>query len=752
MDRRTWIASAAAGLVAGGIARADSGPEVAVSSPHLPDGVAPQIGCWFWSPAEFEPDGWRPSLELLAGHSPYRLLTTSIRAPLVEVTQAATREQIGRATEAARAHGIGIVMDLDVRLAREAFRAAHPHELQEMLSIRIHPVAGETTACRVESQDLDDHYTVCTTHYTALAGRVERVYAFDLAEDAIAAGSLLEITAACTVTEATPAAVAVAAPDGALQGRSHIALLAVFTHLAADVFAPHLMEFQREILRFYRELPLAGACKDEWGFPPCFDGNPAHNDVWFSPAMAEEYGRVSHGRDLVADALLMYQGEAGRDNERAHAVNLFQRMCWERHVALECDFHDAVRETFGPDALSATHPTWWPYPGIQEIKKNGLSWWGARRALAQTDEITPYCCRTALAKKWRSPAWWNMYYAPAVAEYEREVWASALAGGRVNYHPQWPVEGPIDPSGLLHAPLLRAECRVRLLNLITGAPLDCPAAVVFGHWSAMNWAGGSYPDSGVALAERFWSAGYPADLIPSSELLSGALDVDRDGWVRYGDQRYTVLLVANPEFEGEDLTRFLRRSVEGPTTVCTVGSWTRGFDGVPLADAAPAGALSAEETVDALIRHLEDLGVPRHSPAIRVASWGLDLTEPALDGHSRMLDGTRVFVRASTDPAGDPFSLEEDFGGHPVAARAEGLLAVRLDARGRLEALAAGGLSAFRGGGVRIDLPQPIDLALRRDTSGRLVGWIQAYDGPLPKELLRLTSNWRRLALPSPLV
>lgn len=734
LDRRALIAGTA-GLAAGaGLARADTG-STAPAPTRLPESVAPQIGCWFWGEAEFAPDGWRKYLDLVAAHSPYRLLTTSIRAPLVEVTQEATREQITQAAADARRRGMGVVMDLDVRLAREAFRAAYPDEMQEALRLRVWPVAAETVECRIESLELNDHYTGRTTPYIALAGRAERVYAFRLEGAAVAVGSVLDITDRCTGVETSEKAVAVRVTPDALEGRTHVALLAVFTHLSPDVFAPHLLAFQRGILVSYREARLAGACKDEWGFPPCFDGNPEHNDFWYSRPMAAEYASRTDGRELVRDFLLMHLPEAGRESERAEAVNVFQRMCWERNVLIECDFYEAVKEAFGPDAVVATHPTWWPFPGPMEIKKNGLSWWGARRDLAQTDEGTPYCCRTALAKKWGSPAWWNMYYAPQLAEYEREVWASALAGGRINYHPPWPVETPIDQSALLHEPLLRAECRVRLLNLITDAPLDCPVAVVFGHWTAMNWCGASFADTGVAVAERFWIEGYPADLIPSSELLSGSLHVDREGWVCYGAHRYSALVVYHPEYEGSELTRLVRRSVEGPTTVCTIEAGT-----------------DPEETVRALAAHLSDLGIVRQSPAVHERPWGFEIAEPAPDGNSRLTDGTRIFACAVANTAGDAFDLETEVDGHPVHASATGLLAVRLAAGGRLEGLAAGGLTHFRGGGVSIRLAEPLDLALRHDDSGGFTGWIQGWDGPVPKQLLDLTRTWRRLALPDPVV
>ena len=76
---------------------------------------------------------------------------------------------------------------------------------------------------------------------------------------------------------------------------------------------------------------------------------------------------------------------------------------------------------------------------------------------------------------------------------------------------------------------MAGESRIRLLQLITRAPIDCPVAVIFGHACAMNWAGPAYDDVGLAVTDALWQAGYYADLIPTSEIESGALKIADDG-------------------------------------------------------------------------------------------------------------------------------------------------------------------------------------------------------------------------------
>jgi len=49
--------------------------------PLRPTGVGwpPVIGAWFWNDATLEPDGYREFLKAAAAHTPYTLLSTSLR-------------------------------------------------------------------------------------------------------------------------------------------------------------------------------------------------------------------------------------------------------------------------------------------------------------------------------------------------------------------------------------------------------------------------------------------------------------------------------------------------------------------------------------------------------------------------------------------------------------------------------------------------------------------------------------------------
>ena len=147
--------------------------------------------------------------------------------------------------------------------------------------------------------------------------------------------------------------------------------------------------------------------------PPIHDGNPNKNGYWFSRHQAEAYAKASGGRDLVRDSLLMWLGEAGRASERQAAVNAVMELNRARNTEIEEAYYRNAKAIFGADSFVGTHDTVFPYPDAREFERNGLNWWTAVRDIAQTDEITPYSCRTSLAKKFGG-LWYNSGTTPAM--------------------------------------------------------------------------------------------------------------------------------------------------------------------------------------------------------------------------------------------------------------------------------------------------------------------------------------------------
>lgn len=711
------------------------------------------VGCWFWTEQEFRPEGYKPFIDLYAKHTNFRLLTTSIRHNRW-VDDQEVYKQVKDAAAYARANDMAIVFDLDVRLARESFRDQYPAEQQELVRMReIDLKETGMVSLSIEGLKTGDHYTFGPVpDYDSYSSRLLRVYSY-----ASSGVDIQDITARCKVEQADGETLKVTIPCSVRDRGRKALVMSAFTMYTPDVFSPYLPAFEKNLIKQYAGAALAGVCKDEWGFPGRF--KPSTSDLWYSENMAKAYTDRRPGRELAWDMLLMFKEDYIKKPERAAVINNYMQMTWQKCAEVENLFYDAVKEVFGDTAMVMTHPTWFPFPNNLEIFKNGLDWWAVKRDLAQTDESTPYCVRTALAKKWNSPLWYNMYYNGTIGAYNSELWKSVLGGGRINYHPLYPYKDwDTDPGwikALLKDSLMQAEARVQLLNHISTKPIDCPVAVIFGHAAALNWSEPGFGDVGVKITDKLWESGYYADLIPSSEIVNGALKIGKDGSIQYGEQRYAVAVLYNPEYENQGTADFFRKAAAGSKTrLYRTGSWSKDFEGAPINDSAalPASmrAMDWDRAVSDIIGFLKKKGFVAYAKSIPGNTNFISSMVPDVSGQLNLIDGTVIHASGRRSVMGDIIRKTIKVDGKKVKFDCIGIAAVRMDEHGKLEAMAAGGLSSFHGGGVKIILPSRADVALWKDRNGEWQGILQGYEGSLPEGLTNLCKNWTHLKVPVP--
>jgi len=749
-----WVAGSAAFASALGFKR-DPGTlqSPLLNSPdkvlhHLPDNVMPVIGAWFWRGNDF-----KDFLDQVYNNSCFNLLSTATRS--INIKDPVVHNQVKLAVEYAKGLGLKIAFELDPRVVREEFELRYPDELQESLWLKEEKLSvSDPVETIIKSIDLSDHMTGRRTGYVSLRGSLLRVYSYTKTAEGIEPDSIKNITEECKITSSTKDLMVVQIPSDEENTQRWACVMVSFTHLAADVFAPHLIEFTRELIRSYSDMPLEGGMRDEWGFPGKYpeDRLRLGSHFWYSKHYASAYSEKTGGRELLADCLLMGIGINGKENDRIMAINHYMELNRQRNVELEDDFYQTIKEVFGKDAAVVTHPTWFPYPDHHEYKKNGLFWWSARRDWAQTDEVTPFAVRTSLSKKWNSPVWYNQYYDftnEGITCYQRELWSSVLGGGRINYHPS--------SYSLFTGNLMQGESRVRLLNFISASPLDCPVAVIFGHASAMNWTGPCFEDAGMKLVDKFWSMGIPADIIPTSEIENRSLLIDEKGWIHYGKQRYAAVILYNPEFEKESTAEFFNNASGGQTGLFRVGNWSKDFNGKPFdGDSALPKAMSPASNVESVVLKVSEILKRRKIRPITPASRKLEgfghiSNAPPTEGFCRLIDGTLILAAGTNDAAGDLIDKKMNYGKHEIAFNAIGIAAVRLDDKGRLQALAAGGLKSFETKTMTIHLDKRVDIAMWRDESEKWKGIIQDLSGEVPPQLLTITSDWTQLIPPKPL-
>ena len=352
-----------------------------------------------------------------------------------------------------------------------------------------------------------------------------------------------------------------------------------------------------------------------------------------------------------------------------------------------------------------------------------------------------------------------MYYSSDVANYNQSVWRFVLGGGRINYHPLYPSKKRSKlRNELLQGNLMRAESRIRLLNYISQSPLDCPVAVIFGHWSAMNWAGPAYNDVGMTVADQLWRRGFPADLIPSSEIDNNSLSIDKEGWICYGPQRYKAVVLYHPEFEKESTAVFFDKAAKGLSKLYRLGNWTRNFkgqrfDGHAALPEKMLGFSNPESVIEIICDYLDSKNIKAQSAATDSLT-GFDhiSSAPPTSGFCRLIDGTIIQIAGTKSVAGDPILSDTMISNSKLRIDAIGVVAIRSDELAKLRAMAAGGLKYFKFGDFEISLDKRVDLALWKNETGTYSGLIQDWDAAaVPAALLTITKDWKRLEVPVPL-
>ena len=375
------------------------------------------------------------------------------------MTDAYVHDWFKRAAAYARQRGVGLVLELDPRHSIPAFAQQYPKALQQRLWLREVDLAKEGEAVVEIGYGVGHGDAICGAGVNAIA--LERVYVYERTSAGIEPDTVQDATASCTVRDTGTGKRSVFIPSGVAGSKERKACVIMRVTLNYPaVFSPEILRFEADTVRQYADLPLAGLMKDEAGYPAAHDGNRHKNGFWTSTWREADYARRTGGRSLVRDSLLMCFGEAGREAERQSAINHFMEQSRHRNSVIEQAFYKQTKATFGPDAFVGTHDTVFPYPDAREFERNGLNWWTATRDYAQSDEVTPYSCRTSMAKKMGGGVWYNQWYSPDIATYEKGIWRYALAGGRMNFHVLYPSKPPWVERGKDLLLLLVFRCQV----------------------------------------------------------------------------------------------------------------------------------------------------------------------------------------------------------------------------------------------------------------------------------------------------
>jgi len=446
-----------------------------------------------------------------------------------------------------------------------------------------------------------------------------------------------------------------------------------------DLANPNLTKFFRKMAHHANEVGADGIFSDEWGYDiilkietpnPYDDFKLSIRHFSYSKYFEEEFQKIA-GKSLIDNMLALFYNH---DVDRKEIVDAYWRTIRLICTRNEDEMYAITKEELGKDAFWGIHPTWWGNATKQnfEFFKNGFYWWDAKRDIAQTDEMVSFPIRTALAHRFYSPLWYNMWYSMgtrSIGGYFPETWTNLRYGGRTHYLGyECPNEGVVlelKPRGLLEA-IERMDKRVRLFDELTSQP-DCRVLLFFGFEALSNYADYGQECPWVPENPRLikvldtCNKLFPkmlCDLVPSYSVENGSLFVNKDGKVQYGNQVYDVVIAMYPNRMTKEADAFLRKIDPKTLVVC---------DGKDFSDLGAQGAVILEDVppVENLFYIAKELGA----------------VENTIENGCVFQDGSVMFTTCDKEPTGNKLNIETILAGKKIVFHGEDALWVSQDGK-----------------------------------------------------------------------
>lgn len=454
-----------------------------------------------------------------------------------------------------------------------------------------------------------------------------------------------------------------------------------------DLASPDLEKLFEFMLDSVGHIPIDGVCSDEWGYDIFFDyhGDNYYEDrisirhISVSDNFAKIYNERTGGLNLYEELIHMFYTSDRSDKRTIRAINFYFDTL--RHIMAENDrmMYCLSKEKFGPDTFFGVHPTWWGSETLQyfEFFKNGFYWWDAIRDIAQTDETVALPIRTALAHKWSSPIWYNMWYSMGTRDintYYRETWNNILYGGRTHYLgyecPNESVVLELKPEGMLES-IEEMDQRVRMLDEKQTTQPDCRVLLLFSIPAASNWYLDGRPRppffphnkilTKVLETARDLFRSYLCDLVPSSEIANGSLTC-KDGKVTYGSQEYDAVILLQGECLEKETFDFFKNLDKNRFAVC--GSYSMYSDATSM-DEADKWVLKEAKAVFSEIPTVDEL-------CSLLKEWNIS---PNRSSNGTVLqDGSVIYSALGDKPSGNKLDINETLGGFDIEFQGEDFL------------------------------------------------------------------------------
>ena len=529
-------------------------------------------------------------------------------------------------------------------------------------------------------------------------------------------GSLVELPATdLTVVQSDAGSVSLKIDASSQLAGDHVYLLVAhylqFPDLFNDVMTAHL----ENTLSHYRDIPFDGTALDEFGWMMIKREQPdksAFRDRFYGQAFAREFSRLN-GRSLETELFNMRYAPADNPSVRIRAINDYFEVLRQGPLRVENAFYAFSKKLYGPKTFAGIHDTFHNGLETDEIWRTGLNWWRIPRAYGQSDENISLPVRMGLLLSATEPVTYDQYYSPDVASYTKKVMAEARYNGRTHYHAwndggRWGRDmGDTNVLKVINA----LEEKVRLLNQFDPAPPKLPLLIIFGLPAQLNWfphatARNQWDINTLGIEKQavaVWNAGYPCALVPSDLIDNGKISIDAVGHPVLNGHTFEAMTYLYPEYATPRTLAFLEQFAKAGGKFMIGGEATRDFAG------------------NDITRRFTDIAAKASTRGFSVGQIpALGMARSTNQNMAYLEDGSVICSDVNSFTTGKPQPFAISLVAHTWSGAYVGVLALKANASGRIEKLAAGGLSQLLCDGKTIlSLASPADIVLRQETNGQ---------------------------------
>lgn len=623
----------------------------------------PSIIYWKWDDSHLQTGKYASQITDIIDRSPFSHIYITTHWCHEGLSCPSTLAHLKKACDLLHAGGRKMILEVDVRAEKASFAVNHPDDRAGFLYWK--DIAGAEGKCSfsINGNEGKELFGGDRQSGDALLGAI----AYRTNKDGyVISDSLRPIEA--TLNRPDSKTVNVTWVPIHTNEKVFVAVWSIFDFpdLFSDAYyaeATHLMELAATI-------SPDGAALDELCFMwhPDFDFTAGSymtldNCPVYSRGLAAAY-RKQFGADYVTDMLYRFVS-APNDPQRTAANNRYFRCFRDGIAAAENNFYRQTKQYLGKDAFVGAHNTWFCIEEVQnspEIWRTGITWWSAHKDYGFTDEIMLYPVRTALAHKASAPLFYNMWYSEAtmqISSFYTELWHNVRYGGRtISLSYECINEGHIVQQlcrpGELEA-IAAIEEEIQGVDAFVQSPARCDVAVVTSLAALCNRqenldGNGRWDIFGGKLKEVFtltrdlWIAGWNCDMIGDNEIYSHNLTLNKDGYLSYGNQVYTCLILAYPQYAEPGLHDLIQQvAASEKTRIILVGDGNTDFNGLPmptLKETAPNAPFFA---------YRPEIG----DIAGLLTSWGIHTNR--VPSGCVMQDGSIILTTSAPDkPTGNP--------------------------------------------------------------------------------------------------